>query len=169
MKVVGEGTLTSPVRSFAWSPTVDLCVFVMAKEVSAHRLSGQKVWSVSGLHMYDLEFTHVTWRDDGAIPLRTCLWIGKVIATGLDDGSVFVLDVQDGRKIHEVMLNSLPQGPISCLNWIGEDVNATASDVSTVNGIGCSCWYLGIGRRFWCGEVSSSRQSYRQKVSGRGG
>jgi hypothetical protein len=67
MKVVGEGVLPSPVRSFAWSPTVDLCVFVMAKEVSAHRLTGQRVWSIScnNLHSLDLEFTHVAWRGDG--------------------------------------------------------------------------------------------------------
>jgi hypothetical protein len=43
-----------------------------------------------------------------------------------------VLDVQDGRKIRQVMLNSLPQGPISCLNWIGEDVNVPASDLTMV-------------------------------------
>ena len=67
MKVVGEGVLPSPVRSFAWSPTIDLCVFVMAKEVSAHRLSGQKVWTISShsLQLPDVEFTHVAWRDDG--------------------------------------------------------------------------------------------------------
>ena len=65
MKIVGEGILPSPVRSFAWSPTVDLCVFVMSKEVSAHRIRGQKVWSVCGLHTDDLEFTHVVWREDG--------------------------------------------------------------------------------------------------------
>src|SRR4051794_19193055 len=47
--------------------------------------------------------------------------VGKEIATGLDDGSIYVWDVQDGRKIRQVMLNSTPQGPISCLNWIGED------------------------------------------------
>jgi hypothetical protein len=47
---------------------------------------------------------------------------GKAIATGLDDGSVYVWDVQDARKTHQVMLNSLPQGPISCLNWIGEEL-----------------------------------------------
>src|ERR1700737_5022769 len=49
---------------------------------------------------------------------------GKVIATGMDDGSVYVWDVQDGRKIRQVMLNSVPRGPISCLNWIGEDPNS---------------------------------------------
>jgi WD40 repeat protein len=49
---------------------------------------------------------------------------GKTMATGLDDGSVYVWDVQDGRKIRQVMLNSLPQGPISCLNWIGEDTDS---------------------------------------------
>ena len=43
-----------------------------------------------------------------------------------------MLDVQDGRKIRHVMLNSLPQGPISCLNWIGEDVNVTVSDLTMV-------------------------------------
>jgi hypothetical protein len=72
MKLVGEGVLPSPVRSFAWSPAVDLCVFVMAEEVSAHRLTGHKVWTitVNGLHSPDLEFTHVAWRQDG-IPLIT--------------------------------------------------------------------------------------------------
>jgi hypothetical protein len=33
-----------------------------------------------------------------------------------------VWDVQEARKTHQVMLNSLPQGPISCLNWIGEEL-----------------------------------------------
>lgn len=44
-----------------------------------------------------------------------------------------MLDVQDGRKIRQVMLNSFPQGPISCLNWIGEDVDVTASDMTMVS------------------------------------
>ena len=57
---------------------------------------------------------------------------GKVIATGLDDGSVYVWDVQDGRQIRRVMLSSAPQGPISCLNWIGEDPSATPSDLVMV-------------------------------------
>ena len=71
MKIVGEGTLHAPLRTFAWSPTVDLCVFLTAKEVTAHRLTGQKVWTITsnGLHSPDLEFTHVVWRDDGIISL----------------------------------------------------------------------------------------------------
>lgn len=125
MKVVGEGVLPSCVRSFAWSPTVDLCVFAMAKEVSAHRLTGHKVWTITcnGLHSPGLEFTHVAWREDGIA--FTCTDVGKTIATGLDDGSVYVWDVQDGRKIRQVMLNSFPQGPISCLNWIAEDTSSS--------------------------------------------
>lgn len=59
--------------------------------------------------------------------------VGKVIATGMDDGSVYVWDVQDGRRIRQVMLCSVPQGPISCLNWIGEDTEATAVDTSKVS------------------------------------
>jgi hypothetical protein len=75
MKILGEGQLKSPVRAFAWSPTVDLCVFVMAKEVSAHRLTGEQVWSINerglwsiserGLPSPELEFTNIAWRDDG--------------------------------------------------------------------------------------------------------
>ena len=67
MEAVGEGVLPSPVRAFAWSPAFDLCVFVMALEVSAHRRTGHKVWSITpaGLHSPDLEFTHLAWRDDG--------------------------------------------------------------------------------------------------------
>ena len=41
-------------------------------------------------------------------------------------------DVQDGRRIRQVMLNSLPQGPISCLNWIGEEPGATAPELIMV-------------------------------------
>jgi hypothetical protein len=48
------------------------------------------------------------------------LIVGKVIASGLSDGSVFVWDVQDGRKVREVVLEGQRQGRISCLNWIGE-------------------------------------------------
>jgi hypothetical protein len=55
-----------------------------------------------------------------------------VIATGMDDGSVYVWDVQDGRRIRQVMLASVPQGPISCLNWIGEDTEATVVDATMV-------------------------------------
>jgi WD40 repeat protein len=64
--------------------------------------------------------------------LDRCSWLGKVVATGLDDGSVYVWDVQDGRKVRQVMLNSLPQGPISCLSWIGEDIDPATSDSSMV-------------------------------------
>jgi len=46
---------------------------------------------------------------------------GKVIATGTNDGRVFVWDVQDGRKVSEVVLDGEMQGRISCLNWIGEE------------------------------------------------
>jgi hypothetical protein len=69
MKAVGEGTLPSPVRAFAWSPAVDLCVFVLATEVSAHRLAGQRVWTISThtLHAEDLEFTRLAWREDGTL------------------------------------------------------------------------------------------------------
>lgn len=55
-----------------------------------------------------------------------------MIATGLDDGSVYIWDVQDGRRIRKVMLNSTPQGPISCLTWKGEDPS-TAQDLNNVN------------------------------------
>ena len=67
MKRVGEGTLVSPVRAVSWSPAVDLCIFVAATEVSAHRLSGQRVWTIDiqSLHALDLEFTHLAWRQDG--------------------------------------------------------------------------------------------------------
>ena len=53
----------------------------------------------------------------------------------MDDGSVYVWDVQDGRRIRQVMLASVPQGPISCLNWIGEDVEATSVDTTTVTSL----------------------------------
>jgi len=123
MRIVGEGILPSPARSFAWSPAADLCVFVMPKEVSAHRLRGQKVWSISSnsLPSPDSEFTHVTWRGDGLTPFSRSKSIGRILATGLDDGSIYVWDVQGGRKVRQVMLNFTLQGPISCLNWIGED------------------------------------------------
>src|SRR5271170_5722504 len=70
MRVVGEGVLPSPVRDFAWSPTVDLCLFLTSTQVSAHRLTGQKVWTItsSNLHAQDLEFTDLAWREDGLSP-----------------------------------------------------------------------------------------------------
>ena len=45
---------------------------------------------------------------------------------------MYVWDVQDGRKIRQVILSSVSQGPISCLNWIGEDIEATAADTTKV-------------------------------------
>ena len=58
---------------------------------------------------------------------------GKCIATGLDDGSVSVWDVQDGRKIRQVTLNSLPHGSISCLSWMAEDSSARKRDADLVS------------------------------------
>jgi WD40 repeat protein len=134
MKALGEGVLPSPVRAVSWSPTVDLCVFVAAKHVSAHRLDGQRVWTANsaGLHSPDLEFTHIAWRDDGSDKLKKLI-IGKLLATGLDDGSVYVWDVQNGRQIRQVTLAALPQGPISCLSWIGEDIETVQGDSATVS------------------------------------
>jgi hypothetical protein len=68
MKSVGDGAIPLPVRTLAWSPAVDLCIFVMPTEVSAHRLTGQRVWTINtnSLHAHGLEFTHLAWREDGA-------------------------------------------------------------------------------------------------------
>ena len=59
---------------------------------------------------------------------------------------MYVWDVQDGWRIRQVVLASVPQGPISCLNWIGEDIEATAVDTKVnivkfgrVHGIGIGC------------------------------
>jgi WD40 repeat protein len=57
---------------------------------------------------------------------------GKLLATGLDDGSVYLWDFQDGRRIRQAILASLPQGPISCLSWIGEDPESPQVDPTTV-------------------------------------
>ena len=68
------------------------------------------------------------WRD----MLTRILTIGKQLVTGLDDGSAYVWDVQDGRRIRQVTLAALPQGPISYLSWTGEDVDASQPDSKTV-------------------------------------
>jgi hypothetical protein len=58
--------------------------------------------------------------------------IGRCIATGLNDGSVYTWDVQDGRKIRQVMLDSQPQGSLSCLTWIAEDPSYSKRDANLV-------------------------------------
>ena len=60
---------------------------------------------------------------------------GKVLATGLDDGSVYVWNMQDGYKVRQVTLETTPQGPISCLNWVTEDPEVRAKDAVKVRTI----------------------------------
>jgi len=69
------------------------------------------------------------------VPILNTEKAGKCVATGLDDGSVSVWDVQDGRKIRQVTLNYLPHGSISCLSWMAEDPSARKRDANLVSSI----------------------------------
>ncbi|KAL4428023.1 hypothetical protein ABPG75_002112 [Micractinium tetrahymenae] len=66
----------------AWNPTMDLLALALEGQLAVHRLNWQRLWWASP----DAPVTALEWRPDG-----------KQLAVGLEDGSVLLLNTEDGE------------------------------------------------------------------------
>ena len=84
-----------------WSPTMDLIAIITAEgAVWLNRLSWQRVWT---MRSPDYKAISLAWRPDG-----------KVLALGLDNGRVHLVNVENSECLHEYEVGSKPE----FLEWV---------------------------------------------------
>ncbi|XP_039115424.1 anaphase-promoting complex subunit 4 isoform X1 [Dioscorea cayenensis subsp. rotundata] len=88
------------VKMAEWNPEKDLLAMVTDdSKVLLHRFNWQRLWTVSP----GKSVTSLCWRPDG-----------KAIAFGLEDGSISLYDVENGKLLRSVKSHS---AAVICLNW----------------------------------------------------
>lgn len=92
-----------PAEVFAmkWSPKMDLLAIITAEgAVWLNRLSWQRVWT---LRSSEYKAISLAWRPDG-----------KVLALGLDNSKVHLINVENSECLHQYDVGGKPQ----LLNWV---------------------------------------------------
>ncbi|KAK3272105.1 Anaphase-promoting complex subunit 4 [Cymbomonas tetramitiformis] len=83
-----------------WCPTMDLLALSTADgQLRVYRLNWQRLWQVTSEHVV----TALCWRPDG-----------KAIATGQEDGSIVLYDVEDGEVLHR---SKVHVEHVTCVCW----------------------------------------------------
>ncbi len=94
-----------------WSPKMDLIAIITAEgAVWLNRLSWQRVWT---LRSSDYKAISLAWRPDG-----------KVLALGLDNGRVHLVNVENSECLHEYEVGSKPQ----FLDWVTTSPPSTSGN-----------------------------------------
>jgi anaphase-promoting complex subunit 4 len=89
------------ILAMKWSPKMDLIAIITGEgSVWLNRLSWQRVWT---LRSSDYKAISLAWRPDG-----------KVLALGLDNGRVHLVNVENSECLHEYEVGSKPQ----FLDWV---------------------------------------------------
>ncbi|PSN37237.1 Anaphase-promoting complex subunit 4 [Blattella germanica] len=105
MRQLEERHVATKVELMVWSNKMDLLALSNVRgEVALHRLTWQKVWSLSP----PTEGTSVkgmAWRPDG-----------KVIAIAYSNSDILLIDVENKETLH----TSHVDGEITCINWVQE-------------------------------------------------
>ncbi|GER57032.1 anaphase-promoting complex subunit 4 [Striga asiatica] len=84
-----------------WNPEKDLLAMVTEdSKLLLHRFNWQRLWITSPGKC----ITAICWRPDG-----------KAIAVGLDDGTISVLDVENGKLLRSMKFHG---SSVVCLNWV---------------------------------------------------
>lgn len=92
--------LASQVRIAEWNPEKDLLAMVTDdSKILLHRFNWQRLWTVT----HGRSITSLCWRPDG-----------KAIAVGLDDGTLSLHDVENGKLLRSLKSHCVA---IICLNW----------------------------------------------------
>eukprot|EP00038_Savillea_parva_P016622 m.17355 g.17355 ORF g.17355 m.17355 type:complete len:889 (+) comp3492_c0_seq1:87-2753(+) len=87
-ELIGEQRAPGHAELVEWCPTMDLvAVSTTDNQLVLFRLSWQKVWSRPGKEL--VAMSSLAWRPDG-----------KVLAVGHTDGSMALLDVEDGEELY---------------------------------------------------------------------
>jgi hypothetical protein len=93
------------VKLAQWCPTMDLLALLTADgHLHLHRLNWQRLWWISP----ESSITSLAWRPDG-----------KQLAVGLQDGSLLILNTEDGETVAQKP--KLLDNPITSLHWREEE------------------------------------------------
>ncbi|CAN6450184.1 unnamed protein product [Victoria cruziana] len=99
-----DNPVASEIKIAEWNPEKDLLAMVTEEsKIVLHRFNWQRLWTTS----LGKCITAICWRPDG-----------KVLAIGLEDGSVSLHDVESGKFLKQVKLH---KAAIVCLKWEIED------------------------------------------------
>ncbi|XP_031478625.1 anaphase-promoting complex subunit 4 [Nymphaea colorata] len=99
-----DNPVASEIKLAEWNPEKDLLAMVTEEsKIVLHRFNWQRLWITS----LGKPITAICWRPDG-----------KVLAIGLEDGSVSLHDVESGKVLKQVKLHI---AAIVCLKWEVED------------------------------------------------
>ncbi|OLL24257.1 Anaphase-promoting complex subunit 4 [Neolecta irregularis DAH-3] len=91
-----------------WCPTMDLIALVTnTNDLLLYRYRGQRVWALRTREIKGNvgQITTISWKPDG-----------QVLAIGFSTGSISLCNVQEGKIVHSLSLNT-PFSPIRCLAW----------------------------------------------------
>ncbi|XP_071722083.1 anaphase-promoting complex subunit 4-like [Rutidosis leptorrhynchoides] len=100
----------SQIKIAEWNPEKDLLAMVTEdSKILLHRFNWQRLWTISPGKC----ITSLCWRPDG-----------KAIAAGLEDGTVSLHDVENGKLLRSLKSHTVA---VVCLNW-EEDVHPVSGD-----------------------------------------
>ncbi|KAH8511959.1 hypothetical protein H0E87_009230 [Populus deltoides] len=92
--------VASQVKIAEWNPEKDLLAMVTEdSKILLHRFNWQRLWTISP----GRNITSLCWRPDG-----------KAIAVGLEDGTISLHDVENGKLLRSLKSHTVA---VVCLNW----------------------------------------------------
>ncbi|KAI5656969.1 hypothetical protein M9H77_25762 [Catharanthus roseus] len=108
--------IASQVKIAEWNPEKDLLAMVTDdSKLLLHRFNWQRLWTISPGKC----ITSLCWRPDG-----------KALAVGLEDGTISLHDVENGKLLRSIKSHTVA---VMCLNWEedGQTVADGSGDIST--------------------------------------
>ncbi|PIN07121.1 Anaphase-promoting complex (APC), subunit 4 [Handroanthus impetiginosus] len=92
--------IASQIKIAEWNPEKDLLAMVTEdSKLLLHRFNWQRLWTTSP----GKSITSICWRPDG-----------KAIAVGLEDGTISLHDVENGKLLRNMKFHNVS---VVCLNW----------------------------------------------------
>ncbi|KAF2314456.1 hypothetical protein GH714_026616 [Hevea brasiliensis] len=102
--------VTSQIKIAEWNPEKDLLAMVTEdSKILLHRFNWQRLWTISPGRC----ITSLCWRPDG-----------KAIAVGLEDGTISLHDVENGKLLRSLKSHAVA---VVCLNWEDGQLNKDGS------------------------------------------
>ncbi|GFT23829.1 anaphase-promoting complex subunit 4, partial [Nephila pilipes] len=105
-RLMGQRHVSAEITLLVLNPMLDLIALATANgDVLLHRLSWQKVWSVSSGSTKDkiVQVTALAWRPDG-----------KILAYATDNGKITLCDVENSEAVHVLEVNCF----VTFLTWV---------------------------------------------------
>ncbi|KAK9681786.1 hypothetical protein RND81_10G027900 [Saponaria officinalis] len=105
----------SQIKLAEWNPEKDLLAMVTDdSKIILHRFNWQRLWTISP----GKSVSSLCWRPDG-----------KVIAVGLEDGTISLHDVENGKLLRSMKSHN---AAVVCLNWEEDDGHGQNDDCNII-------------------------------------